>query len=770
MAWWVTYETLPPIDEDPMSTPHVWTFFRAGGLDQVLFDKADDFRNLRQLDQKLWVALTCPVKGLQFDSRTLELVDTDKDGRVRAPEVIAVVEWTSSLLKDPAELKKGIDGLPLAAINDSTDAGKALLASAKQVLINLGKPTATVITVADISDTVKLFVDTTFNGDGVVIPEAADTPAIKQTLVDIITIQGPVPDRSGKPGVDQAKADAFFADCGALAGWLTASTSTQILGDATPAAHAAFAAVKGKITDYFSRCRLAAYDHRAANALNRAEQDYLVIAAKDLSLQNAEVIGLPLQRIEPRKPLHLTEAMNPAWSDAIAAFVPAVVVPLLGADKKSLTDAEWSDLCARFAPYETWLAAKRGVAVEKLGANRVHAIVSANDQAAVNALIAKDLEVQPKVAGFGDVERLVRFYRDLGVLLRNFVNFADFYDLTKESIFQAGTLYLDQRSCSLCIRVDDAAAHVTLGSLGKVYIAYCNLTRVSGEKMVIAACFTQGDGDYLMVGRNGLFYDRQGRDWDATITKIVDNPMSVRQAFWSPYKKFVRFVEEQVAKRAATADDAATSKLQGVAATTVDTAAAGKPPAEKPKFEVGTVAALGVGLGAISTMVGGALTGFVGLGWWMPLGILGMTLLISGPSMLIAWLKLRQRTLGPILEGTGWAINGRVKINIPLGAYLTDAKVLPPGAKRLLGDPFSDEKEKRRQRNRIILVTVVIVLAAAVWWQFDWLKAKIMGPATPPAVEKTTNEKATDAKDPKDGAKEATPPVDAPKPAEAPKP
>jgi len=713
-----------------MPTAHTWTFFRAGGLDQVLFESADDFRNLRQLDQKLWVALTCPVKGLQFDSRTLELIDTDKDGRVRAPEVISVVEWTCGLLKDPAELKKGIDGLPLAAINDSSDAGKALLASAKQVLINLGKPTATAITVADISDTVKLFVDTTFNGDGVVIPEAADTPALKQTILDIISIQGPVTDRSGKPGIDQAKADAFFADCGALAGWLTASTITQVLGDATPAAHATFAAVKGKISDYFSRCRLAAYDHRAANALNRAEQDYLAIAAKDLSIATDEVKGLPLQRIEPRKAFNLTEAMNPAWSDAIAAFHQAVVMPLLGAEKKSLTDADWSELCARFAPYEAWLASKKGMAVEKLGANRVHAIVSANDQAAVTALIAKDLEVQPKVAGFGDVERLVRCYRDLGVLLRNFVNFSDFYDLTKESIFQAGTLYLDQRSCSLCIRIDDPAAHMPLGSLGKIYIAYCNLSRASGEKMAIAACFTQGDGDYLMAGRNGLFYDRQGRDWDACITKIIDNPMSVRQAFWSPYKKFVRFVEEQVTKRAATADDAATAKLQGAAATAVDTAAAGKAPAEKPKFEVGTVAALGVGLGAISTMVGGALTGFLHLGWWMPLGIVGLVLLVSGPSMLIAWLKLRQRTLGPILEGTGWAINGRVKINIPLGAYLTDAKHLPLGAKRLLGDPFSDEKTKRRQRNLTLLVVVVLLIAGLVWWQFDWLKNKVMGPTT----------------------------------------
>jgi hypothetical protein len=759
-----------------MSTPHIWTFFRAGGLDQVLFETADDFRNLRQLDQKLWVALTCPVKGLQFDARTLELIDSDKDGRVRAPEVITAVEWTCALLKDPTELKKGIDGLPLASINDSTDAGKSLLASAKQVLTNLGKPTATAITVADISDSVKLFVDTTFNGDGVVIAEAADTPELKQTLLDIIAIQGAIADRSGKPGVDQAKADAFFTECEALAGWNAASAAAQILGDATATAYAAFSAVKGKIGDYFSRCRLAAYDHRAANALNRAEQDYLAFAAKDLSIENAEVIGLPLQRVEPHKALKLNEAMNPAWSDRVAAFLATVIVPLYGADQKAISDSEWGALCTRFAPYETWLASKKGVSVEKLGIERVRAIVAANDKAAVNILIAKDLAVKPQVSGFGDVEKLARNYRDLGVLLRNFVNFSDFYDLTKESIFQAGTLYLDQRSCLLCIRVDDPAAHMPLGSLGKVYIAYCNLSRATGEKMTIAACFTQGDGDYLMAGRNGLFYDRQGRDWDATITKIIDNPISVRQAFWSPYKKFVRFIEEQVAKRAASADDASTAKLQGAASTAVDTAAAGKAPAEKPKIEIGTVAALGVGLGAISTMVGGALAGFVGLGWWMPLGILGLFLLVSGPSMLIAWLKLRQRTLGPILEGTGWAINGRVKINIPLGAYLTDAKELPLGSKRLLGDPFSDEKEKQRRKNLTILVVVVLLIAGLVWWKFDWLKAKVMGPSATPSVEKTANEKAPDAKDPKDGAKdgakETTPPpvVDAPKPADAAKP
>jgi hypothetical protein len=719
---------------------HTWTFFRAGGLDQVLLDTADDFRSLRSLDLKLWVALACPVKGLQFDARTLDLLDSDRDGRVRAPEIIDAVEWTCGLLKDPAELKKGVDGLPLASINDATDAGRAVLASARQVLSNVGKPDAASLTVADISDTVRLFVDTTFNGDGVITPEAADAPGLKRTIADIVAIQGAVADRSGKPGVDQAKADAFFDGCEALAAWSTATPEAQILGDATAAAHAAFIAVKGKISDYFSRCRLAAYDLRAAGALNRAEEDYLALAAKDLSIENTEVVGLPLQRIEPDKPLNLAGGMNPAWRERVAAFVDAVVAPLYGAGKASLSDAEWTALCARFAPYGAWLASKKGAAVEPLGLERVRAIVAANDRAAVADLIARDLAVKSRVSGFGDVEKLVRNYRDLGALLRNFVNFADFYDVSKDSIFQAGTLYIDQRACSLCLRVDDPAAHMPLGALGKVYIAYCTLSRPSGERMSIAACFTQGDGDYLMVGRNGLFYDRQGRDWDATIVKIVDHPISIRQAFWSPYKKFVRFIEEQVTKRAATADDAATARMKDAAVTAVDTTVDGNRPREKPKFEVGAVAALGVGIGAVSTMIGGAIAGFVNLGWWMPLGLAGLILLVSGPSMLIAWLKLSQRTLGPILEGTGWAINGRVKINIPLGAYLTRAKALPPGSRRLLNDPFSDEKDRRRRRRLVVLWVLMAVLAGAIWWQFDWLKERWnalvhRGAPTAPAAE-----------------------------------
>src|SRR5476649_2237705 len=100
----------------PTQPSHNWTFIRTGGLDQVSIDSGEDLRSLAQLDQKLWVALSCPVKGLQIDERTLALIDTDGDGHVRPPEVIAAVSWACARLKDPSALLRGADVLPIEAL------------------------------------------------------------------------------------------------------------------------------------------------------------------------------------------------------------------------------------------------------------------------------------------------------------------------------------------------------------------------------------------------------------------------------------------------------------------------------------------------------------------------------------------------------------------------------------------------------------------------------------------------------------------------------
>ena len=150
---------------------HTWRFFRAGGFEQVHFASGADLANLDQLDQKLWAALSCPTRGVEFDTKTLDLIDSDKDGRIRAPEIIAAVKWACAMVKNPDDLLRSASSIELSSINDSTPEGKQLLASAKQILVNLGKKDATAISLEDAGDTTKIFAQTQFNGDGIVPAE-----------------------------------------------------------------------------------------------------------------------------------------------------------------------------------------------------------------------------------------------------------------------------------------------------------------------------------------------------------------------------------------------------------------------------------------------------------------------------------------------------------------------------------------------------------------------------------------------------------------------
>jgi hypothetical protein len=711
---------------------HRWRFYRAGGVDQVLLESAADVLALDQLDQKLWVALSCPVKGLEFDERTLDLLDTDRDGRVRVPEILAAVAWLKAVMKDPQGLVLGTDGVPLAAINPSTPEGKSVLAAARHLLGGIGKAEADVVTVADAMQSAEAWAASRWNGDGIVPPESVDAGEARFVAENIVAALGGAPDRSGKPGVSAALLDAFFVECTAYEAWAatgeTKASEVLPLGAGTATALAAVDAVRAKVDDYFTRCRLAAFDPRAQAAVNRSEEAYLDAAAKDLSVTADEVRQFPLALVEAGKALPLVTGLNPGWQAAVDALRTAAVEPLLGRGKTSLGEAEWASVQARLAGHRAWVAAKAGARVEGLGLPRVREILRGDAKAALARAIEQDLTVADAVAAGGQVEKLARLWRDLFRLLNNFVSFSDFY-ARRKAVFQAGTLYLDGRSTDLCVQVLDAGKHAALAAKSAAFLAYVDCSRPGGHKMSVACAITAGDSDHIFVGRNGLFYDRRGRDWDATIAKVVDNPISVGQAFWSPYKKLIRWVEDSVAKRAAAADEAANANLQSTTAGAAGAATQGAP-APKSKIDVGTVAAIGVAVSGFAAVLGALLQTFFGLGILMPLGLLALMLLISGPSMLIAWLKLRRRNLGPILDANGWAVNTLTKINIPLGRSLTDVAALPPGASRSLRDPFAPKKSVWRW-----LLPLLLVLGVAGW--LTWKSGKLSEwlPWVPPPEE-----------------------------------
>ncbi|MGZ8447637.1 MAG: hypothetical protein ACXWWM_07645, partial [Candidatus Deferrimicrobiaceae bacterium] len=617
------------------------------------------------------------------------------------------------------------DRLPLSAIDDGTEEGKAVLGGATLVLSVLGMSDATEITLDDASDTARIFSQARFNGDGIVPAKSAKDPAVAAVIEDILGSLGGENDRGGEPGVTAEAVERFYTEAKAISDWWEAvgKPETHPFGGDTAARYELFRPLKPKVEDFFQRCRLAAYDGRSAALLCPAEADYQKLAATMLRGDTEAVAGFPLAVAAAGKALSLSDGLNPVYADAVGRFAVEIVLPVLGS-ADPLTDGGWGTLCARFAPYETWLETKPATAVEALGEERVRTILAEDGRAALLDLVARDKSVEPEVAAIASVERLLRYCRDLHLLVNNFVSFRDFYTRKGKATFQAGTLYLDGRSCDLCVPITDVGKHAAIATLSRVCLVYCDCVRQGGaEKTTIAAAFTAGDSDFLTVGRNGVFYDRKGQDWDATIVRILEHPISVRQAFWAPYKRLARLIGDQMQKLSAARSKAADDRAALQAISASQNVAMGKPvPPPPPPFDVakfaGIFAAIGLAIGAIGTMLAAVLSGILKLTWWqIPIAIVGIVLLISLPSALLAWLKLRKRNIGPILDANGWAVNARAKINIPFGTSLTAAARLPENAERSGVDPFAEKKSSWK----LYLVLAALLAAALVLWRHGYL-------------------------------------------------
>lgn len=701
---------------------HKWKFARVGGIDRVTIDTGADLVNLYQLDQKLWTALSCPVYGLEIDSKTLEYMDEDHDNRLRVKEVLVAIKWIEELISDPDALIHPQPAFPLSLIKPETEDGARILNSAKQILHHIGRPEGDSLTVEETSDAVAIFAGTAFNGDGIITEISTEDEVLKNMIGQIVSVIEPAMDRCGLPGINEEQINAFSQECQALIEWEQAGSGVELKAlfsdEALIEAYELYTMVEAKINDYFLRCKMAEFDENSLVAFNQFTAKYEAIVANNAVVGKNELSELPLSFVDSSHRLNVKERLNPSWKEDVEVFRIKVIVPLLGS-VTYLEEKQWVVICDKFAAYRNWQSLKPPFRVAELGSELLQNYVQEEIQTKLLALVQQDLALEVEANSISDVDKLVRYYRDLYTLVCNFVTFNDFYSLKSNAVFQSGVLYIDRRSCKLCVKIEDVAKHSAAAGRSGIYLMYCNcVSQKLNAKMTIVAALTNGDIDDLTVGRNGVFYDVHGNDWDATVVKIVDNPVSIRQAFWMPYKRVGRMINNQIEKFASAKDkeieDSSAKKVEANPVIAADPQKAKpKEPFDIAKF-AGIFAAIGIALGAIGTMLLAVFTGFLKLLWWqMPIAIAGVMLAISGPSMLLAYLKLRKRNLAPILDANGWAVNAKALINLVFGKTLTDLATLPKNSTRVLRDPYAKKKFPFLPVILIVLVSFVLLMYVA---------------------------------------------------------
>ncbi len=762
-------EELPPI-----------RFFRAGGFNQIILRNPADLRHLRTLDQTLWVASSCPTRGLDLEEATLDFIDDDHDQRIRPPEILESIDWILDVLRDPSDLPKGLDVVRIEQINPDSADGAQILQTIQRILQNLGQPDADSITLAQAMDRSGIFAAVKSNGDGIIPASAADSPEVAQLVQDILNTQGGETDQSGEAGVTASGvADFFTAALNYLQWWVQGhpgdarllppdpvetepepeiteaepgqleeamrkeaearekvpqaeakpvevppepelSPAVFTLGEQSSSALAAINAIRTQVEDFFEQVEVAAFDARAVGFLNFNDADLQSLQNRSREEVTAMMAKVPLARVAPDAPLPLRGEVNPVFAGALATLNRDAVAPVFGKELESITQAQWRELLAKIAPYEAWLAAKTGEAVESLGIARIGELLNQPEhREALEALIAVDAALAAEIAAVSKVEKLLRYHRDLFRLLRNYVSLPEFYDPDSQAIFQMGSLLIDGCMLNLCVEVDDLKAHSTIAAQSGIYLVYCTAKRVGETRtLTICAAVTSRDAGRITVGKNAVFYDRFGKDWDAKVVQVATNPISLREAIWAPFKKIGELISAQMEKISAARQQAMekgiSDSLSNVDKRTAPTTAT-QPAA--PTNMGAMLAGGGVAIAALSSSMAYVARTLQNINDLFILYTIAIVLLLLiTPSLIIGFFKLRRRDIGMVLEACGWAINGRMRINLGLAKELTHIGRIPRGA-IVLDRAYITRDARRRRRNFFLtFFAIVLVLAAISWW------------------------------------------------------
>lgn len=693
-----------------------WTFENIGGSTRVKITSGKDIAHLAELDPKMWTVLACPIKGLEIDEKSLAYIDVNKDGKIHIDDITATAKWITTAIKDNELLLKGESAIGLEQFNTENEIGEKLYKSAKQILENLGKGESGEISIADTTDGVAIFANTRFNGDGVITEATAEDEKEKGAIAAAVATVGNTPDRNGTAGINADLITAFYTALKDYAAWYDSAVAAP-WGDNTDKAIELYNALDSKVKDFFMRSKLAAFSPDNTANLDVKSSQIDAISAENLTGKMAEIATYPIARVTGKAEIDLSEPINPAWAPQFNTLKSIAISP----KKRILTEDDWSAIGGEFAAYLAWKNAKAGAAVESLGIDKIKELIGDNCEEALKSLVAQDLALKEEADNIDNVDKFLHIYRDFYRLLKNFVTFQDFYNPKKEvkAIFQSGTLIIDQRACNFCMNVADMGKHGTSAPASGMYLLYCDCTsKEQPGKLQIVAAMTTGETGSLMVGKNAIYYDNKGRYWDAVVTKIVENPISIGEAFWSPYRRMAKSVENLINKQAAEKDAKlmanANKQINAAPAATAAPAAAGATqPAAAPPFDIakfaGIFAAIGMAVGMIGSALVSLAKGFGELAWWQAiLAVAGILLIVSGPSMVMAWMKLRRRNFAPLLNANGWAINASANISIPFGTTLTDMAKFP---KIKLKDPYA---KKGMATWKKIVITVIVIAAAAI--------------------------------------------------------
>ena len=712
-------------------------FNKFGKAYHLVLETPADLRDALAVDDSFWAVTSAPTTAFDEDPAFLKYLDSDGNGRIRSDEVRAALRWLLARLADDAKVGAPSDDVPVASVASADDAGKAIHTTIAYVNEQAGR-TDGVVRLADVRAAMSSLQGKPLNGDGVLVPDAADTPELKAWIEAAVKATGGTADISGKQGVSSDQIAAFKDAVHDFLAWKAQggadNKETMPLGADTPDVHALYARHAEAIDRFFFLADFERFDpERAAKFL---------AAKPDTDTAAAALDSAPLARPAPDGSLPLDGALvNPSHRADVAALRNGLFGRVLGTkDPAAATEADWKKVKAALAPYGAYLAAKKGAIAEALPADMLPVWDKGDFAERAAKLQEEDKVVAQRVAAFADLEKLLLYHRRLPRFVNNYVALTQLYDPKQVALFEKGRLLIDGRWFNLAIQIPDPAAHAAVAKNGGLYTMYLKIEPhdAAGAPFTVVVPATSGTRGNLAVGKRGVFFDLQDHEYDATIVSLVENPISLKEAILAPFQNIAKSVLGKIENMGA----AASSKIEAAGTGAATDALDGKKPeAPAPAPAAGGPAGgmfmtISIAIAALGSAFAFLAKSVSEMSWTSRLVTLAVLLaVVFGPIVLAGVLKLMRQDLGPIIEGCGWAVNKSMRLTRRLRRQFTLRMPYPREA---------DGTPCKRFLAGLLTLLVAAALVLCVVFGIRAARAKAAGEPAP-TVEEVVQDAASDA-------------------------
>ena len=527
-------------------------FRKYGGIHQLRIDTAEDLDFIHQLHPARWAATSVQIESLQCDPAFLKYLNQDGSGTIRAEHLQSGTRWIFRMMAKRDRMATASDAVRLEDLDTSHEEGQRLKGAAIHILGQLKAKNSDEISLEQVRDFQNTYGMTPPNGDGVLPPAHVSDPAAAQLATDVLQQVGSTKDVSGADGINEEHLGEFLDRAKKHLAWKALAEddgAATILpwGDDTAQAMRLTSEFDAKIKQFFWQCDLVKLDARTGERIRLSDKDLENLNCSDLEAIESHLAQAPLQTPNAEGVLNLQGPINPYYRDRMDEL-QARVLARAQPDSESLTRSGWQHLQAIFEPYRRWQADKPSDGVGQLSETTLKEYLDGPAQNRLHELLSEDLAVKDEVKRVADMEKLILYQRWLLELANNFVSFSALYDPSRRALFELGGLIIAGRELAFTMKVRNRAEHKQIAQTSKIFLVYAQITasQEPGRSFEIAAALTAGEQGAIGIGKRGIFYDLGGKEWDARVVDLIENPISLWEAIKSPFSKVKRLITDKV--------------------------------------------------------------------------------------------------------------------------------------------------------------------------------------------------------------------------------